>query len=106
VSRYKINLFLEDSNVICKNSLAYSVNFEIRNAKIGSKETLKNSSQSNSFSGLMQNISSENVDFNAKVPYWKFMSISNEGKVQIKFSEELIIPANAALNVNKTVLKL
>jgi hypothetical protein len=34
------------------------------------------------------------------------MTISNEGKVQIYFSEELVIPTNATLEVNRTVLKL
>jgi hypothetical protein len=34
------------------------------------------------------------------------MSISNEGKVTIYFSEELIIPANASFKVTNSVLKL
>jgi hypothetical protein len=32
---------------------------------------------------------------NFKVPYWKRMTISDEGEVQIYFSEELEIPTNA-----------
>jgi hypothetical protein len=42
----------------------------------------------------MQKKSSAKVDLNSKVPYWKQITISNEGKVKIYFSEELVIPAN------------
>jgi hypothetical protein len=34
------------------------------------------------------------------------MTISNEGKVQIYFSEDLVIPPEATLNVDSAVLKL
>ncbi len=34
------------------------------------------------------------------------MTISDEGKVQIIFSEELIIPTNASLKVDSTIIKL
>jgi hypothetical protein len=34
------------------------------------------------------------------------MTISNEGKVQIYFSEDLVIPTNATFKVNSNVLKL
>jgi hypothetical protein len=34
------------------------------------------------------------------------MKISNEGKVQVYFSENLVIPTDATLNINSTVLKL
>jgi hypothetical protein len=34
------------------------------------------------------------------------MTISNEGKIMIFFSELLVIPANATLNINSSVLKI
>jgi hypothetical protein len=54
----------------------------------------------------MKNFSSSKVDLIEKVPYWKQITISNEGKVEIYFSEEFVIPANATLNVDSAVLNL
>jgi hypothetical protein len=34
------------------------------------------------------------------------MTINNEGKVKILFSEDLVVPTNPTSNVDNTVLKL